>query len=88
MLLLDGVYVEDKYHAMRFHRVKAPTIEELNTLAQQISYRVTPFLEKKGLAAMRQDEIRLVGTSFKKTAEKLYDRGSEDETKRRGFRIE
>jgi len=49
ILFLDGVYAEDKYGVMRFHRVKAPTIEELNTLVHQISHRVTRLLEKKGL---------------------------------------
>lgn len=33
---------------MRFHRVKAPTVEEINTLVHRISHRVTRFLEKKG----------------------------------------
>lgn len=55
MLFLDGVYAEDKYGVMRFHRVKAPNIEELNTLVHQISHRVTRFLEKKGLL-QRDDE--------------------------------
>ena len=33
MLFLDGVYAEDDYGKQRFHRVKAPTYDELNTLA-------------------------------------------------------
>ena len=33
---------------MRSHRVKAPTIGELNTLVNQLSHRVARFLEKKG----------------------------------------
>ncbi|VCW49806.1 Putative transposase (identified by ISEscan HMM) [Escherichia coli] len=32
-LFLDGVYAEDDYGKQRFHRVKAPTYDELNTLA-------------------------------------------------------
>ncbi|WP_204306500.1 transposase, partial [Escherichia coli] len=32
MLFLDGVYAEDDYGKQRFHRVKAPTYDELNTL--------------------------------------------------------
>ena len=31
MLFLDGVYAEDDYGKQRFHRVKAPTYDELNT---------------------------------------------------------
>lgn len=48
MLFLDGVYAEDKYGAMRFNRVKAPTQEELGALVHQLSQRVSRFLEKKG----------------------------------------
>ena len=48
MLFLDGVYAEDKYGAMRFHRVKAPTWEELGALVHQLSQRVSRYLEKKG----------------------------------------
>lgn len=32
--------------------------------------------------------MRLLGASFKKTDEKLNDRGSEDEIQRRDFRVE
>ncbi len=46
--MLYGVYAEDKHGVMRFHRVKAPTIGELNTLVHQLSHRITRFLEKKG----------------------------------------
>lgn len=48
MLFLDGVYAENKYGAMRFHRVKAPTQEELGALVHQLSQRVSLHLEKKG----------------------------------------
>ena len=48
MLFLDGVYAEDQYGAMRFHRVKAPTREELGALVHQLSQRVSRYLEKKG----------------------------------------
>ncbi len=40
---------------MRFHRVKAPTIEELSSLVHQLSHRVTRVLEKKGWL-QRDDE--------------------------------
>lgn len=55
LLFLDGVYAEDKYGVMRFHRVKAPTIEELSSLVHQLSHRVTRVLEKKGWL-QRDDE--------------------------------
>jgi hypothetical protein len=48
MLFLDGVYAEDQYGAMRFHRVKAPAREELGALVHKISQRVSRYLEKKG----------------------------------------
>jgi ribosomal protein S27E len=48
ILFLDGVYALDEHGIMRFHRVKAPTIGELNTLVHQLSHRVARFLEKKG----------------------------------------
>jgi hypothetical protein len=32
MLFLDGVYAEDDHGKQRFHRVKAPTHDELDTL--------------------------------------------------------
>ena len=32
MLYLDGVYAEDAYGKVRFHRIKAPTVEELGVL--------------------------------------------------------
>ena len=49
MLLLDGVYAEDDYGKQRFHRVKAPTHDELNTLAHTLSHRIARCLEKRGL---------------------------------------
>ena len=48
MLVLDGVYVENGYGGLRFHRVKAPNVDELRTLVHAISHRVARFLEKRG----------------------------------------
>ena len=48
MLVLDGVYVENGYGGLRFHRVKAPDVDELKTLVHVISHRVARFLEKRG----------------------------------------
>ncbi|MFT6916770.1 MAG: hypothetical protein ACJAWL_003113 [Motiliproteus sp.] len=49
MLFLDGVYAGNSHGKMHFHRVKAPTIEELKILAHTLSHRVARFLERKGL---------------------------------------
>ena len=43
----DGVYAEDAYGKQRFHRVKAPTYSELNTLVHTLSYRIARCLEKQ-----------------------------------------
>ena len=48
MLFLDGVYVEDGHGKLRFHRVKAPNVDELKSLVHAISHRVARFLEKRG----------------------------------------
>ena len=48
MLVLDGVYVENDYGGLRFHRVKAPNVDELKALIHAISHRVARFLEKRG----------------------------------------
>lgn len=49
MLFLDGVYIQDKWGKTRFHRVKAPSVDELNTLAHTLSQRIARFLERRGL---------------------------------------
>jgi ribosomal protein S27E len=49
MLFPDGVYAEDACGKQRFHRVKAPTYSELNTLVHTLSYRIARCLEKQGL---------------------------------------
>ncbi len=54
MLFLDGVYAEDTYGQQRFHRVKAPTYQELNALVHTLSHRVARYLEKRGL--LERDE--------------------------------
>jgi hypothetical protein len=48
MLVLDGVYVENDYGGLRFHRVKAPNADELNSMIHAISHRVARFMEKRG----------------------------------------
>ena len=49
MLVLDGVYVDNDYGGLRFHRVKAPNVDELKSLVHAISHRVARFLEKRAL---------------------------------------
>jgi len=49
MLFLDGVYFEDKYGALRFCNVKAPTSDELSKLTHTIAQRVGRCLERQGL---------------------------------------
>ena len=49
MLILDGVYAEDNYGKIRFHRIKSPNKSELTVLAHRISQRVASFLEREGL---------------------------------------
>ncbi len=49
MLFLDGVYAEDAYGQQRFHRVKAPTQQDLNGLVNTLSHRVARCLEKRSL---------------------------------------
>ncbi|MCP4376044.1 MAG: hypothetical protein GY794_07715 [bacterium] len=48
MMYLDGVYAEDAYGKVRFHRIKAPTSDELGVLVHKISQRVAKFLERQG----------------------------------------
>jgi hypothetical protein len=48
MLVLDGVYVENDYGGLRFHRVNAPSVDELKALVHAIGHRVARFLEKRG----------------------------------------
>jgi hypothetical protein len=48
LLYLDGVYAEDASGKVRFHRIKAPTVDELGVLGHRISQRVAKFLERRG----------------------------------------
>ena len=51
MLLLDGVYAENKFVKIYFKRLKAPVPEELAVLLHSISRRVARFLVSKRLLA-------------------------------------
>ena len=61
MLVLDGVYVENDYGGLRFHRVKAPNVDELKSLVHAISHRVARFLEKRGFLERDADDCMDAG---------------------------
>ena len=61
MLLLDGVYVENDYGGLRFHRAKAPSAAELKALVHAISHRVARFLEKRGCLECDADDCKDAG---------------------------
>jgi hypothetical protein len=60
MLHLDGVYAEDAYGKVRFHRIKAPTVDELGVLVQRISQRVARFLERRGFLVRDEERVQPV----------------------------
>ncbi len=55
MMYLDGVFAEDAYGKIRFHRIKAPATGELNALVHRISQRVAKFLERRGFLERDED---------------------------------
>ena len=59
MLFLDGVYIKDNYGTSRFHRVKAPTSDELSRLTHTIAHRVGLYLERRGLLERDADNTYL-----------------------------
>ena len=73
MLYLDGVYAEDAYGKVRFHRIKAPTAEELGALVHRISQRVAKFLERRGFLARDEENSYLtLETSDDEAMQQLY----------------
>ncbi len=73
MLYLDGVYAEDAYGKVRFHRIKAPTAEELGALVHRISQRVAKFLERRGFLARDVENSYLtLETSDDEAMQQLY----------------
>ncbi|MCP4391696.1 MAG: IS91 family transposase, partial [Gammaproteobacteria bacterium] len=70
---LDGVYAEDAYGKIRFHRIKAPTMDELGLLVHRISQRVAKFLERRGFLASDKEtsDLRLE-TSDDEAMQQLY----------------
>lgn len=55
ILFIDGVYKQKGKGRLTFHRVKAPSGSELNSLVAKISQRIAHHLEKQGLLT-RDDE--------------------------------
>ena len=55
ILFIDGVYEQRENSKLTFHRVKAPSTSELNSLVAKISQRIARHLEKQGLLT-RDDE--------------------------------
>jgi len=49
ILFIDGVYQHKNNGILRFHRVKTPTVSELNALVAVISQRIARHLERQGL---------------------------------------
>ncbi len=73
MLYLDGVYVEDAYGKVRFHRIKAPTSDELGALVHRISQRVARFLERRGfLERDAEDNYLTLESSDDDVMQQLY----------------
>ena len=50
-LFIDGVFSTMRNEQLRFHRVNAPTSEELNALVATISERVARYQERQGRPA-------------------------------------
>jgi len=56
MLFLDGVYADNKHRTSGFHRLKAPTNDELTQLTHTIAHRVGRYLERQGLLVRESDQ--------------------------------
>jgi ribosomal protein S27E len=59
MLFLDGVYADNKHGTSGFHRLKAPTNDELTQLTHTIAHRVGRYLERQGLLMRDTDQSYL-----------------------------
>ncbi len=55
------MYVENGHGKLRFHRVKAPNVDELKSLVHAISHRVARFLEKRGFLERDADDCMDAG---------------------------
>ncbi len=61
MLVVDGVYVENDYGGLRFHRVKAQSFDELKALVHANSHPVARFMEKRGFLELDADDCMDAG---------------------------
>ena len=61
MLLLDGVYVKNKWGKTSFQRTIAPNQQELVILVHSISHRIAQFLERQGVLERDEDDCRDAG---------------------------
>jgi len=59
MLFLDGVYTDNKHGTLGFHRLKAPTNDELIQLTHTIAHRVGRYLERQGMLVRDTDQSYL-----------------------------
>jgi hypothetical protein len=70
---VDGVYAEDAYGRIRFHRIKAPTVDELGALVHRMSQCVAKFLERRGfLESDEENSYLTLETSDDEAMQQLY----------------
>jgi hypothetical protein len=63
MLLLDGVYVKNKWGKTSFQRTIAPNQQELVILVHTICHRVARYLERQGVLE-RYEKKQLPATGW------------------------
>ena len=68
MLFLDGVYTERADASLRFHRVAAPTSEELSQLVHRLARRIGRHLERQGLMQRDVENDYLTEDAFEADA--------------------
>ena len=68
MLFLDGVYTECANGSLRFHRVAAPTGEELSQLVHCLAQRIARHLERQGLLQRDVENDYLTEDAFEADA--------------------
>jgi hypothetical protein len=61
MLFVDGVYLADGPDPPVFRHVAGPCLEELQTLVEQIAFRIGGVLERRGLVERDMENAWLVG---------------------------
>jgi len=66
MLFLDGVYANNKHGTSGFHRLSAPTNDELSRLTHTNAHRVGRYLERRGLLVRDTDQSHLTADAVEK----------------------